>query len=84
MTKNWPRNEYLGRSAKIGRHTLVKTSLLVHPCPFRLNFASQTTTDGPPDARMHMFKHEGLQWLTNVIPMRKLIFVNAVHLMYQD
>ena len=33
------------------------------------------TTDGPPEARMHMFKHEGLQWLTNVIPMRKLVAI---------
>ncbi|CAN0403306.1 unnamed protein product, partial [Ectocarpus sp. 13 AM-2016] len=24
---------------------------------------------GAPDARMHMFEHEGLQWLTNVIPI---------------
>ena len=28
-------------------------------------------TDAAPDARMHMFEHEGLQWATNVIPMRE-------------
>ncbi|CAN0121610.1 unnamed protein product [Scytosiphon promiscuus] len=25
----------------------------------------------PPDARMHMFEHQGLQWRTNVIPVHE-------------
>jgi len=58
-----------------GLQALVKTSLfssMFLSSPYRV---PNQIEDGPPDARMHMFKYEGLQWLTNVIPMRKLIFV---------